>query len=50
MAEQDKPIRISGEQYETLRDLKMNFFGTESATFKEVVGKLIDEYEDKEDG
>lgn len=51
MAEQEyKPIKITAEQYDDLKDLKMEFFNTESASFREVVDVLIDEYKEDGDG
>jgi predicted CopG family antitoxin len=41
-----KPIKVTAEQYDTLRDLKVEIFKTENASFREVVDELIEEYED----
>lgn len=51
MVEQEyKPIKITAEQYDDLRDLKVEIFKTENASFREVVAELIDEYEGGGDG
>lgn len=40
-----KPIKVTAEQYDTLRDLKVDIFNTENASFREVVDELIEEYD-----
>lgn len=45
MTQRDKPIRISGEQYDYLDELKVEIYGTKNASFKEVVATLIEEHE-----
>jgi len=46
MTEQEyKPIKITAEQYDDLKDLKMEIFKTDNASFREVVDELIEGYE-----